>query len=326
MSSKRPHIKNLPPRVWTTFQSGYIKHLREIVLVAGVYFVYMFVRKIIIADIESVSFDNAIKVVSFELASGFLWEPHWQLWTIETSKALVVFFNWVYIITFWPIILVTGVIVYIKARSEYFHYRNIALLSFVFALIVYASFPLAPPRFLPEYGFIDTIQRFGPSQYGSREMASFYNAYAAMPSLHFAWTVLFGVLFLRMKHIWLKPLGVIYPTMTFFAITVTGNHYIIDAVGGAVIIMASFVVYEGLLRLNLHPSLPLAVGKAHLGRAAAYLHYTLLGWKARTLLTLTAMKSHLELERLSSGKWKKASQFHTSSLKVKRIQVRGDTL
>ena len=81
--------------------------------------------------------------------------------------------------------------------------------------------------------FLDTIAAFGPSGYGTREMGKYYNAYAAMPSLHFGWAVVFGVFFLRVPNVLVKICGLIYPAPMLSAIVMTGNHYIIDAIGAA---------------------------------------------------------------------------------------------
>ena len=96
--------------------------------------------------------------------------------------------------------------------------------------------------------FVDTIKDFGPAFYASREFANPYNSYAAMPSLHFSWTIMFGVLFLRTPNVWVKILGVIYPVLTLVAMTVTANHYIMDAIGGGLLIRASFAVMELVIR------------------------------------------------------------------------------
>ena len=227
-----------------------LKHIRELSIIFGAYFLYMFIRKYLIPNIELTAFENAARVVTIEGAFGVLWELEWQSWAVKSAKAIVIVLNWAYIITFWPIIIATGVVLYIVNHGRYIYYRNIILISFVLALMLYAAFPLAPPRYLADLGFIDTIQRFGPTWYGSREMQVYYNAFAAMPSLHFAWTVLFGVLFLRTNNPWIKPMGIIYPTVTFFAITITGNHYILDAIGGGVVIAASFAIYAFARKLN----------------------------------------------------------------------------
>ena len=84
-------------------------HMREVVLVVGAYFAYMFTRKLIFTDV-SVAFDNAERVVNLEKTLGLYWEPVWQEWVMNTAVGLVLLFNWIYIFTFFPIVisLVTG--------------------------------------------------------------------------------------------------------------------------------------------------------------------------------------------------------------------------
>ena len=151
---------------------------------------------------------------------------------------------------------------------------------------------------------MDTIQEFGPAWYGGREMvaAVYYNVYAAMPSLHFGWTILFGILYLGMKPLWLKAFGVLYPVMTFFAITLTGNHYILDGVGGAAVIVASFALYGGIIWLKPNAVTALVFAKSQLGRSAAYLQETIIHWKLHA--TAAAAKPYLRPERPHVRKWK----------------------
>ena len=214
-------------------------HVAELALVGGAYLTYMLVRWWISGDISSVAFDNAERIVELERGLGVFWEPAWQRWTIDSADALVVFFNWTYIFTFYPIIVTASVIMYVKSRHRYRYYRNVVLLSFVFALAAFALFPLAPPRMLTGE-FVDTVASFGPSFYASAEVADYYNAFAAMPSLHFGWSVLFGVVFFNTGSRVLRVLGIVYPSLMLFSIIVTGNHYFLDAVGGGVVIVGSF--------------------------------------------------------------------------------------
>ena len=55
---------------------------------------------------------------------------------------------------------------------------------------------------------------------------------------------MFGILFIRTPGKWFKLVGVLYPTMTLLAITITANHYIMDAIGGFFLILLSFAVVE----------------------------------------------------------------------------------
>ena len=305
-----------------SFNLGWRKHVREIVVVAGAYFVYMLVRRFLIPNLESVAFENAVKVTSFESAWGFFLEPKWQSWLIENSKVMVIFLNWAYIITFAPIICVTAIFVYMKDWPKYFYYRNVILMSFVFALLLFAVFPLAPPRFLPEYGFLDTLRSIGgpTSWYGGTDMAAaiYYNVFAAMPSLHFGWSILFGILYFRMGPAWLKVCGILYPTITLFAITLTGNHYIVDAIGGGAVALVSYLVYESSLRLKTRTAIALPLARAHLAQAGAHVHSTLLRWKVNAQLAFSAKMYQLKLERLSNGKWKTLFPVNISSAKTKR--------
>ena len=232
-----------------------VPHARELAIIAGAYWLYMYTRSLAFNDLGATALANASAIISLERSLGFFWEPQWQEWATSSAKALVVFFNWAYIVTFWPIILTAGTVLYVINRRRYTYYRNVVLLSFVLAMIGFVIFPLAPPRMIAEH-FVDTIKAFGPAFYASREFANFYNPYAAMPSLHFSWTAMFGILFVRTPNKWLKILGILYPTLTLLAITITANHYILDAIGGGLLMIAAFVMMEvGIQRRLLLPKI-----------------------------------------------------------------------
>ena len=244
-----------------------LPHLREIGLVVGAYFVYMYSRTLVFSDFQGTALANAYRVIGFEKNLGFFWEPVWQSWTIESARSLVIFFNWAYIVTFFPIVLTASIVLYFTNRDRYKYYRNVVLLSFLIALVGFMLFPLAPPRMIADH-FVDTINIFGPAGYASREFTNYYNAYAAMPSLHFSWTVMFGIIFLRTNNNMLKVTGVIYPTMTLFAITITGNHFIMDAIGGGLLIMASFLAMELGFRRRFFVPVVVSWTRAKFGPAA----------------------------------------------------------
>jgi len=263
MASIRNHISQLP-------QSRMVlPHLREIAIVVGAYFAYMYSRALVFSDFQVTALANARRIIDFEKSAGFFWEPVWQSWAIESAKSLVIFFNWAYIVTFFPVVLAVSVVLYFTNRDRYRYYRNIVLLSFLIALVGFMLFPLAPPRMIAEH-FVDTINIFGPSGYASRELTNYYNAYAAMPSLHFGWTVMFGIIFLRTNNRLLKVFGVVYPTMTLFAITITGNHFIMDAIGGGLLIMASFLAMELGFRRRLFVPVMLSTVRKKFGRGVKW--------------------------------------------------------
>ena len=87
------------------------------------------------------------------------------------------------------------------------------------------------------FGFIDTMAVFDRFGYQAQETQAFVNPFAAVPSLHFGWSMLIGVVvaWVGRKHRLLLLLGIIWPIAMFFAVVVTGNHFILDAVAGAVV-------------------------------------------------------------------------------------------
>ncbi|MFF9121780.1 bifunctional glycosyltransferase 87/phosphatase PAP2 family protein [Streptomyces sp. NPDC014889] len=110
------------------------------------------------------------------------------------------------------------------------------------ALVGFWLYPLAPPRLMPALGIIDTVhgvQDFSQPDYGT--LTALTNQYAAMPSLHFGWSLWCGVVIAVVApKWWMKALGLLHPLCTVSAIVATGNHWVLDAVGGAIVVGAGF--------------------------------------------------------------------------------------
>lgn len=110
------------------------------------------------------------------------------------------------------------------------------------ALVGFWLYPLAPPRLMPGFGIIDTVhgvQDFSKPDYGA--LTALTNQYAAMPSLHFGWSLWCGlVIAIIAPKAWMKVLGLLHPLFTVAAIVATGNHWLLDAVGGAAVVGAGF--------------------------------------------------------------------------------------
>ncbi len=218
-------------------------HSAELGLIVGFYAVYLVTRGLFYSHLDQTGLENAQRIVSLERGFGIYWEPAWQAWMLGTAQQLVELLNWVYIVTYWPVLLTVGLVLYMRNRLRFYYYRTVVGVSLIFALVVFAVFPVSPPFDMTTY-FVDTIQSLGPSLYGGPAMAATYNTNAAMPSLHFCWTLILGVLFLRSLRGWAKALGVLYPAITFLAITITGNHFILDAVAGGLLAGVAFAIVE----------------------------------------------------------------------------------
>jgi hypothetical protein len=129
-----------------------------------------------------------------------------------------------------------------RPRQQYAWARNLLIVQTSLALLIHVAFPLAPPRMFPEWGFVDTMAVFGPDAYGGAS-GSVANQYAAMPSLHIGWALWCGIaIYCCARHKWVRALGLAYPVGTLIVIVGTANHFILDAVGGALIIALAFGV------------------------------------------------------------------------------------
>ncbi|MDQ1739520.1 MAG: hypothetical protein QOE53_1172 [Pseudonocardiales bacterium] len=128
-------------------------------------------------------------------------------------------------------------------------YRGARTVLFATSLIALAGFylyPLAPPRLLPQYGYVDTVLKFHTwGSLADPNIAEHSNQYAAMPSLHMGWALWCGVvIYLCARRRWVRSLGVLYPVATLLVIVGTANHFIIDAVAGlAVLLIGGLVQY-----------------------------------------------------------------------------------
>ncbi len=120
--------------------------------------------------------------------------------------------------------------------------RNSLVLVNVLAFVVFWRFPVAPPRMLP--GFVDVVaSTHAIGSWHSGALASQANQLAAMPSLHIAWAVWCTVVVWKLStRWWLRALAVVYPCVTGFAVLSTGNHFVLDVLGGLATIALSLLL------------------------------------------------------------------------------------
>ncbi|MEV0183132.1 bifunctional glycosyltransferase 87/phosphatase PAP2 family protein [Streptomyces sp. NPDC050625] len=152
------------------------------------------------------------------------------------------FFNFYYESFHFVVPLTILGVLYWRRPVDYRWARSALGFTTLLALVGFWLFPLAPPRLMPTLGMIDTVhgvQDFSKPDYGT--LTALTNQYAAMPSLHFGWSLWCGVVIAVIApKWWMKALGLLHPFFTVSAIVATGNHWVLDAVGGAVVVAAGF--------------------------------------------------------------------------------------
>jgi hypothetical protein len=110
-----------------------------------------------------------------------------------------------------------------------------AYVVFWLALALYALYPTAPPRLLPEWGFTDSVaEAVGPAAENSA--AVLYNPYAAVPSMHVAFALMIAIPAMKLvANRWLRYAWATYPAIVTFVVVVTANHFWLDAAFGAAV-------------------------------------------------------------------------------------------
>ena len=118
------------------------------------------------------------------------WEDAVQSVTLR-SEVLVNVANWVYIWGHWPVLITVMVWLATRHRVQFLRLRNAMFVSGGIGLVIFATYPVAPPR-LTMHGYIDTVTERS-SAYHALQPPSLVNPYAAMPSLHVGWDLLAGI-------------------------------------------------------------------------------------------------------------------------------------
>jgi len=228
-------------RIWSLsgrwLPNGWLDAIRQLALFAGVYYLYRLVRGFVDGQ-AGLAFENARTLVDIERSLGLFFEPGLQAWA-RGEDWLLTFANWMYVNSHFVVTTTFLIWLYLARNHAFYFVRNMFMVSMVLALIGYLAYPTAPPRFLPEWGFTDTVASFvGDSAESTADVL--YNPFAAVPSMHVAFALMISIPAIRLvRRRPLKVFWAVYPAIVTFVVVVTANHYWFDAVVGALVAGAS---------------------------------------------------------------------------------------
>ncbi len=218
----------------------------EAALVCSLYSLWCIAGKLSVRHAEG-AVDRAVWIVDAQAWLHLPSELGWQQAIID-HPAIVQFANLYYAIAHVPAVIIVLLWLFVRHRDDYPAIRNVlALLTG--ACLVIQLIAVAPPRFLPELGFVDTAHQFGQSVY-PQVGTGVNNQMSAMPSLHVGWAVLVAfaaVVASRSRWRWLV---LAHPALTCWAVVVTANHWWLDGIV-AVAILAAAVAIESRARQAL---------------------------------------------------------------------------
>jgi hypothetical protein len=243
------------PRGWWWFpERGIARTLLELLIVVPAYALYQLVRGTVDGRAAG-AFERASALVDVEQALHIFWEAELQS-AIITQEIAVRAVNTVYVWGHLPVIILVAIWLFSFHRDRYALFRNAFLISGAIGLFFFWLAPTAPPRFLQYWGFVDTTVRSG--SYYFFQPPALVNQYAAMPSLHFGWSLLAAAAIFANLRAPFRYIALVMPVATLGGIVLTGNHFFLDAAaGGAVAGAALWIAIQ--LRAHLPRYKPFSV-------------------------------------------------------------------
>jgi hypothetical protein len=213
---------------------GWLDVLRQVSLFGLAYLAYRVVRGMVEGR-ATAAFQHARDLIQFERTLHFFVEPSVQAWA-SGSHLLMDVSSWLYVNAQTSVTVAALIYLYLRHNRSFYFVRNMFMIAMVIALVGYAVFPTAPPRFMPEWGFIDSVSDFTGVHvsHASASMSALLNPYAAVPSMHVAFALMIGWPLARLsRRRVVRVVWFLYPFLMAFVIVATANHFIVDAMLGA---------------------------------------------------------------------------------------------
>ena len=143
------------------------------------------------------------------------------------------------------------VFIFWKHRSDYRRARNGLVIGSAIGLAAYVLIPTAPPRLMGG-GYVDTLAQYASYGWWSGHasapagLGGLTNELAATPSLHVGWTVWVAWAMWRYVKRTGHVLSVLYVAGTTLVVVATGNHWLLDAVMGALVVAIGIMIASRL--------------------------------------------------------------------------------
>lgn len=276
-----PTLPPARPPMWTTLRAV----TREALLLGVLLAVYQGSRLLGGRDVAA-AFDHAGGILSLQQRIGLPSEQQLQS-LVLSFEPVVQAANAYYAAAHVPVTVLALLWLLLSRPAHYRRARNALICATSVALAVYLLVPVAPPRMLP--GFVDTAAVHGQSVYGDPSGSVLANQYAALPSLHVGWAVLVAAACVAASRSRWRWLWVVHPVVTVAVVVVTANHFWLDAIAGALVVLVAWFAVVGTGRLRglrssqfragrrLPPAVPPDLGAEEGHPDARYRHHDQVG-------------------------------------------------
>ena len=227
--------------------------LRELGLLAGLYVAYSAARMLGDSDVAGAvaNAEALLRVEAFLHIDVEMWANR----ALQDVPLLALVASYWYAALHYLVTPAVLVAAYRRLPHRYRQVRSTLVAGSALGLVGFTLLPMAPPRMLP--GYVDTLAStsgsgwWGTDASAPKGLGSLTNELAAMPSLHVGWALWCAwVVLLLSRTTWVRGLAVAYGAGTALVVVATANHYLLDAVAGAAVMVAGhrLVALGGRLR------------------------------------------------------------------------------
>ena len=124
---------------------------------------------------------------------------------------------------------------FIRHRAQYRRWRNV-IAVFTGASLLIQLIAVAPPRLLPQFGFVDTAARYHESAY-THLGQGLTGQLSTMPSIHVGWAIAIAMAVISTSTSRWRWLVLAQPILTVYAVVATANHFWLDCVAAAGLVL-----------------------------------------------------------------------------------------
>jgi hypothetical protein len=135
-----------------------------------------------------------------------------------------------------PALICFLVWLFFRHHDRYPRLRNTVAAVTGLCLVLHFT-PVAPPRMYPDLGFVDAAREYGQSVYGPVGQG-ISNQVSALPSLHAGWALIVALGVITVSTSRWRWWILAHPVLTMLVIVATANHWWLDSIAAAVVLLA----------------------------------------------------------------------------------------
>jgi hypothetical protein len=216
---------------------------QELTLMASLYSIWRLARVLPLAQPEG-AIDRARQIDRLQHSMHMPTELSLQHFVLRHDW-LARFSNAYYAIAHVPALILFLVWLFVRHRDTYSRWRNALAILTAFCVVI-RFIRVAPPRFLPDLGYIDLSTHYGMSLYGPVG-TGVSDQFAAMPSIHVGWAALVSLAIVAVSTSRWRWVFLLHLVLTMLVVSATGNHWWLDGIV-AIILLGLAIAIDSAAR------------------------------------------------------------------------------